>query len=263
MSDPSVIVPTSSSAADARRADRVLLEGPHARGKELMLLLRVLLDFVRGFRVMHFVGPCVTVFGSARFREDHPYYALAREVGRRVVDLGFTVMTGGGPGLMEAANRGAREAGGRSVGCNIELPHEQAPNRYLDRTVTSKHFFVRKVLLFKYSYAFIALPGGIGTMDELFEALTLVQTKKVEHFPIILIGVSYWRPLVAFLHRMAVDGTIAREDIELLLVTDDLDEAMKHLRVHAIQHFGLKARPWPRPSRWLGERGGKVDLQAS
>ena len=252
MTEPALIVP-SASPADAKRADRVLLEGPHARGKELMLLLRVLADFIRGFRVMHFVGPCVTVFGSARFREDHPYYALAREVGRRVVDLGFTVMTGGGPGLMEAANRGAREAGGRSVGCNIELPHEQMPNRYLDRSVTSKHFFVRKVLLFKYSYAFIALPGGIGTMDELFEALTLVQTKKVEHFPIILIGVSYWRPLIEFLHRMAVDGAIAGEDIELLLVTDDLDEAMKHLRVHAIERFGLKARPWPRPSRWLGE----------
>src|SRR5689334_8988386 len=152
MSDPAIIVTDQEKEKNAR-ADRVLLEGPHARGKELLLLFRVLTDFVRGFRVMHFVGPCVTVFGSARFREDHPYYAVGREVGKRLVDLGFTVMTGGGPGLMEAVNRGAKEAGGRSVGCNIELPHEQQPNLYLDRSVTSRHFFVRKVLLFKYSYA--------------------------------------------------------------------------------------------------------------
>ena len=263
MSDPAILV-TDQAKADATRADRVLLEGPHSRVRELLLLFRVLTDFVRGFRVMHFVGPCVTVFGSARFREDHPYYALGRELGRRIVDLGFTVMTGGGPGIMEAANRGAKEAGGRSVGCNIELPHEQDANPYLDRWVTCHYFFVRKVLLFKYSYAFIALPGGIGTMDELFEALTLVQTHKIQNFPIILIGVSYWRPLIEFLNRMAVDGAIAHKDVELLLVTDDLDEAMKHLRVHAIEHFGLKPRPWPRPSRWLGEqRADHVDIQTS
>ncbi len=259
MTEPAVILP---GTADATRADRVLLEGPHARGKEFMLLLRVFYDFIHGFRVLHFVGPCVTVFGSARFAEDHPFYALGREVGRRVVGLGFTVMTGGGPGLMEAANRGAKEAGGRSVGCNIELPHEQVPNPYLDRSVTCKHFFVRKVLLFKYSYAFVALPGGIGTMDELFEALVLVQTKKVQHFPIILIGVSYWTPLVEFLTRMVAAGTIAAADLELMLVTDDLDQAMTHLRVHAIERFGLRARPWPKPSRWLGERNG-ADLQLS
>jgi hypothetical protein len=241
------------TAPRAARADRILLEGPHSRRHELRLVAGALLDFLRGFRVLHFVGPCVTVFGSARFPEGHPYYALGRDVGRRLSDLGFTVMTGGGPGLMEAANRGAREAGGRSVGCNILLPTEQVPNPYLDRSVTCRHFFVRKVLLFKYSYAFVALPGGIGTVDELFEALTLIQTGKIEHFPVVLIGKDYWRPLVELLETMAAAHTIARSDLELVLVTDDLDAAMRHLRVHAIEHFGLRARRVPRASRWLGE----------
>jgi uncharacterized protein (TIGR00730 family) len=235
--------------------DRTFLEGPQSRLRELKLLAGAVMDFVRGFRTLHFVGPCVTVFGSARFGEDSPYYALAREVGRRVADLGFTVMTGGGPGLMEAANRGAREAGGRSVGCNIELPKEQEPNRYLDRVVTCRYFFVRKVLLFKYSYAFVALAGGMGTLDELFEALTLIQTKKIDHFPVVLIGVEYWRPFTALLHEMVARGTIAHADLELFLITDDLDAAMRHLRVHAIEHFGLQARRAPRPRRWLGEAG--------
>jgi uncharacterized protein (TIGR00730 family) len=162
-------------------------------------------------------------------------------------------MTGGGPGLMEAANRGAQEAGGRSVGCNIRLPIEQHPNRYLDRWVTCEHFFVRKVLLFKYSYAFVALPGGLGTMDELFEALTLIQTGKIRNFPVVLIGSIYWQPLVDLLRRMATDRTIDPQDVALLLVTDDLDEAIAHLDVNARQQFGLKPRPAPRPSWWLGE----------
>ena len=234
-------------------ADRILLEGPHSRFHELRLVLGAVLDFVRGFRALHFVGPCVTVFGSARFREDHPYYALGREVGRRVTDLGFTVMTGGGPGLMEAANRGAREAGGRSVGCNIALPNEQAANPYLDRSVTCRHFFVRKVLLFKYSYAFVALPGGMGTIDETFEALTLIQTGKIRNFPVILLDTEYWRPLVELLERMVVTGTIARADLDLVLVTDDLDAAMRHLQSHAVDRFGLRARRIPAARRWLGE----------
>ena len=252
--------PLGPNAAEASKggdahADRVLLEGPHSRRKELWLVLRTVRDFIQGFRTLHFVGPCVTVFGSARFGEENPYYAIAREVGRHVSALGFTVMTGGGPGLMEAANRGAKDAGGRSVGCNIQLPHEQDPNPYLDYSVTCTHFFVRKVLLFKYSYAFIALPGGIGTMDELFEALTLIQTGKVEHFPVVLIGVSYWAPILAFLRRMVADGAIAAADLDLLLVTDNLDEADEHLRQNAIDRFGLrkgKGRA-PRPLSWLGE----------
>ena len=163
--------------------DRILLEGPHSRLREARLLLKAVSDFIAGFRTFHFCGPCVTVFGSARIREGHPYYQLGIEMGKGLARLGFTVMTGGGPGLMEAANRGAREAGGRSVGVNIVLPFEQAPNRYCDRIVTCRYFFVRKVLLFKYSYAFVALPGGLGTLDELNEALTLIQTKKILHYP--------------------------------------------------------------------------------
>lgn len=238
---------------DSPRADRILLEGPHSRVQELRLVLGALMDFIRGFRSLHFVGPCVTVFGSARFHEDHPYYALAREVGRRLVGLGFTVMTGGGPGIMEAANRGAKDVGGRSVGCNIKLPSEQDPNAYLDRSVTCEYFFVRKVMLFKYSYAFVALPGGMGTMDELFEALTLIQTGKIAHFPVILIGKDYWQPLVAMLERMCAEATIARADLGLMMVTDDLDEAMRYLETKAIAPFGLHAQRKPRAWGWLGE----------
>jgi uncharacterized protein (TIGR00730 family) len=172
--------------------------------------------------------------------------------------LGFTVMTGGGPGLMEAANRGAREAGGPSVGCNIRLPMEQEANPYLDRFVTCRHFFVRKVLLFKYSYAFVALPGGIGTMDELFEALTLIQTKKIENFPVVLIGTTFWKPYQALLEHLLAAGTISPDDLRLMLVTDDLEEAAAHLRTHAIDYFGLEARPKPRALNWLGERGWRL-----
>lgn len=234
----------------AESVDRVLLQGPQSRTRELVLLVRTVRDFLRGFRVLHFVGPCVTVFGSARFGAEHPYYALGRQLGHRLADIGFTVMTGGGPGLMEAANRGAREAGGRSVGCNIALPHEQQPNAYLDRSVTCHHFFVRKVLLFKYSFAFVALPGGAGTIDELFEAFTLIQTEKISRFPMILIGVDYWRPLTDLLHRMVVDGAMAAGDLDLLVVTDDVETAIDHLVRNAIDRFALRA---PKPSRWLGE----------
>jgi uncharacterized protein (TIGR00730 family) len=241
------------AATTAAEPDRVLLEGPHSRLRELWMVVRTAMEFIAGFRGLHFVGPCVTVFGSARWGDGHPYYDIGRELGRGIARLGFTVMTGGGPGLMEAANRGAREAGGRSVGCNIRLPVEQSPNPYLDRWVTCRHFFVRKVLLFKYSYAFVALPGGLGTMDELFEALTLIQTGKIQQFPVVLIGVAYWRPLVEMLHSMVVQRAIHASDLELLLVTDSIDEAIAHLDRHARQQFGLKPRPSPAPSWWLGE----------
>ena len=183
--------PPRPIGGDPADRDVVLLEGPHSRLSELRLLLMALRDFVTGFRGLHFVGPCVTVFGSARTPETHPVYALARQVGAGLTRLGFTVMTGGGPGIMEAANRGAREAGGRSVGCAIRLPHEQSVNRYMDRVVVCDHFFVRKTLLLKYSYAFVVMPGGMGTLDELFEALTLIQTGKIDHFPVVLMGVDY------------------------------------------------------------------------
>ena len=234
--------------------DRVLLQGPHSRRKELWLVVRSLRDFIAGFRALHFVGPCVTVFGSARYPRDHPYYALGREIGAAIARLGFTVMTGGGPGLMEAANRGAREAGGRSVGCNIALPHEQQPNSYMDRSVTCRYFFVRKVLLFKYSYAFVALPGGLGTLDELTEALTLVQTKKIAGFPIVLLGAAYWRPFEAFLQQLSREGTIDERDLDLLLITDSIAAAMEHIRRHAVDAFGLRAHE-AKPLGVLGERG--------
>jgi uncharacterized protein (TIGR00730 family) len=234
--------------------ERFFLEGPRSRGSEFWSVLTIARELVRGFRALHFVGPCVTVFGSARFREDHPYYALARSVGQMLARMGFTVMTGGGPGIMEAANRGAKDEGGTSVGCNIVLPQEQKINAYLDRWVTFRYFFVRKVMLVKYSYAFVVMPGGIGTMDELFEAVTLIQTKKIESFPVVLIGKEYWRPLVDFLDEMVHAGTIAAKDLELLLFTDSLDEARNHIEKHAVEHFGLVRKRLIRPARSLGER---------
>jgi len=240
-------------AAVPEPEERFFLEGPRSRGSELKSLLTIVAEFIRGFRALHFVGPCVTVFGSARFKEDHPYYALARTVGQRLAKIGFTVMTGGGPGIMEAANRGAKEAGGFSVGCNIVLPEEQKINAYLDRWVAFRHFYVRKVMLVKYSYAFVVMPGGIGTMDEFFEAAELIQTKKIESFPLILFVKDYWRPLVEFLNAMIEAGTIAREDLDLLVFTDSVDEAMAHIQKHAVEQFGLVRRKLPRRSRFLRE----------
>lgn len=248
---PDVTTPPSGAST---AADIVMLEGPRSRIRELGTILRAGRDFIRGFRALHFVGPCVTIFGSARFTEHHPVYAQARALGAAVARLGFTVMTGGGPGVMEAANRGARDVGGGSVGCNIELPFEQSPNPYLDRWVTCRYFFVRKVLLFKYSYAFIALPGGLGTLDELTEALTLIQTGKIRQFPVVLMGVAYWAPFTEMLKTMVTAGTISPRDLDLMLVTDSIDEALAHLERHAIQGFGLTKGARPSPWRWLGER---------
>lgn len=160
-------------------------------------------------------------------------------------------MTGGGPGIMEAANRGAREAGGRSVGCNIELPHEQSHNPYLDKFVTIRYFFVRKVLLVKYSYAFVIFPGGFGTMDELFETMTLVQTKKIVDFPIVVMGTDYFKPLQEYLHFMAKEGTISPEDLDLVLFTDDADAAVAHIQHFIARNYTIKRR---RPNWWLFER---------
>jgi uncharacterized protein (TIGR00730 family) len=226
--------------ADVRR----FLEGPQPRRSELLLALGVFAEFIRGFRALHFVGPCVTVFGSARLKADDPYYALAREIGGGLARLGFTVMTGGGPGIMEAANRGAREAGGRSIGCNIRLPAEQRPNPYLDRWITFRHFFVRKVMLVKYSYAFVALPGGFGTLDEIFETATLIQTQKIRSFPLVLVGRDFWRPLTEFLRRSTQAlGLVDPADVERLIVTDSADEAVTAVRDIAIPGFGLRYRP--------------------
>jgi uncharacterized protein (TIGR00730 family) len=219
----------------------------------LRSVLRFSAEFVRGFRALHFVGPCVTVFGSARFAEDHPYYALAREVGGRLARMGFTVMTGGGPGIMEAANRGAKDAGGFSVGCNIALPEEQKLNPYVDRAVTFQHFFVRKVMLVKYSYAFVVMPGGFGTVDELFESLTLIQTKKIEDFPVVLMGREYWQPLLDMTQKMVAAGTVGKADLSLLLVTDSVHEAMKHIETRAVEKFGLAMKRRTKRLKVLGE----------
>ena len=209
-------------------------------------------DFMIGFRALHFVGPCVTVFGSARVAETDPYYQIAREIGRGLGRMGFTVMTGGGPGLMEAANRGARDVGAHSVGCNIALPMEQSVNRYVDKSVTCRYFFVRKVLLFKYSYGFVAMPGDMGTTDELFEALTLIQTRKILNFPIVVMGKKYWAPLIKQLHDMVTAKTISAADLDLMLMTDKVPEALAHIERHAIEAFGLTRRRI-RSSRLLGE----------
>ncbi|MBA4179183.1 MAG: TIGR00730 family Rossman fold protein [Anaerolinea sp.] len=234
--------------------ERRFLEGPLDRTSELGRVIRVSLEFIRGFRALHFVGPCVTIFGSARFSEDHAYYALARRIGAAVAREGFTVMTGGGPGIMEAANRGAREAGGRSVGVNITLPMEQRPNPYLDTFVQFRYFFVRKVMLAKYSYAFIAMPGGFGTMDELFEIATLIQTGKIRDFPCILVGVDYWQPLVAFLRdTLVANNTIDAEDLARLTLTDSVDEVLAELRTAAIHKFGLRYGRPPKRRRYLFE----------
>lgn len=204
-----------------------LLEGPKLRRDELFRSVRIFREFIHGFRQLHFMGPCVTVFGSARFDEDHPYYKLAREVGSAIAQAGLTVMTGGGPGIMEAANRGAKETGGLSIGCNIELPEEQHPNSYLDKFVEFHYFFVRKVMLVKYSDAFIALPGGLGTLDEIFETAVLIQTRKIEEFPVILMGKDFWDPMFDFIReRLLAEATISPEDLDLLKVTDSVDEAM-------------------------------------
>jgi uncharacterized protein (TIGR00730 family) len=239
----------------ARPEVRRFLQGPQPRRSELLRAARIFVEFVRGFRALHFLGPCVTVFGSARFKEDHRYYGLAREVGRELARAGFTVMTGGGPGIMEAANRGAREMGGRSVGCNIELPAEQRPNQYLDRWVTFRHFFVRKVMLVKYSYAFIALPGGFGTLDEIFETVTLVQTGKIREFPIVLVVRDFWQPLVDFLKtRPLAEGTIGPGDLERLTITDSPADAVRTVTEIAQHRFGLAYGPRVRPRWYLGER---------
>ena len=229
----------------------VYLEGPKDRGYELEFAWRVFRQFIHGFRTFHFVGPCITVFGSARFSEDHEYYVAAREFGKRIAGLGFATMTGGGPGIMEAANRGAFENGGASIGCNIQLPFEQKANPYVHKSVTFEHFFVRKVLLTKYSYAFIIMPGGFGTMDEFFETLTLVQTKMITQFPIVLFGKTYFKELWEYLEFMAGAGTITREDLLLVMLTDDYDEAMNHIQNYVLKNYKVlpRRRKW-----WLFEK---------
>jgi len=230
----------------------IFLDGPQSRWKELKFAFNTMLELVRGFRALHFIGPCITIFGSARFKEDHPYYELTRKASARFARLGFTILTGGGPGLMEAANRGSRDVGGRSVGCNIQLPIEQMPNPYLDKWVYLKHFFVRKVLLVKYSFAFVVMPGGFGTLDEYFEALTLIQTRMIKDFPIIIFGREYHKELIEHIEMMEHNATITARDKSLFLVTDDVEEAVALIVEKSIKQHGLK--PEEKPYRWLFEK---------
>ncbi len=228
------------------------LEGPKSRASELKFAFDVFKEFIKGFRKLHFVGPCITVFGSARFKEDHRYYRMAYEVGKMIAQMGFTTMTGGGPGIMEAANRGAFENDGHSVGCNIYLPMEQKPNAFMHTWVGIRYFFVRKVLLLKYSYAFVVLPGGWGTMDEMFETLTLIQTNRIHDFPIVVMGVDYYRDLHAYLEFMVEQRTIAPSDLLLIKFTDDLGEAQDHIQKYIEKHYQVrkrKKRVW-----WLLEK---------
>ena len=226
------------------RDERSFLEGPKHRIRELLFSFRVQYHFIKAFRRMHFLGPCVTVFGSARFEEDNPYYIQARAIGAALAKMGFTVMTGGGPGIMEAANRGAYETGGYSVGCNIILPREQYTNPYLHKWIEIPYFFIRKFMLMKYSYAFVVLPGGMGTLDELFEALTLIQNHIIKHFPVILIGKSYHKELYHHIQIMAREDSISPEDMNLLFLTDSVEEMEAHLRRYAIKRFGLKTKTY-------------------
>src|SRR5688572_29314755 len=233
------------------------LEGPKSRSSELLFTINVVRQFIRGFRKLHFVGPCVTVFGSARFPPGHKYYIIAEKVGYAIAKTGFTVMTGGGPGIMEAANKGAYEAGGFSVGCNINLPREQSPNQYMHEWVTLDYFFVRKFLLLKYSYAFVVLPGEWGTMDELFETLTLIQTGVIHHFPVVLMGKDYYQPLMDYLDFMLQQGTISEEDLKFIKLTDDPHEAMDHLAKYINEFYTIKKKAAKKRYWALGENKSK------
>ncbi len=241
------------SEHDDRYIDLRFLEGPRSRWKEFLSAINIAREFIMGFRKLHFVGPCVTFFGSARFKEDHPYYEAARELARRTGRVGFTIMTGGGPGIMEAANRGARDVGARSVGCNIVLPMEQYANPYLDVSLTFDRFYVRKVLLLKYSIAFVVMPGGAGTVDELFETITLIQTGKVKDFPILLYGREYWTPILKQIETMIEAGTIGKEELGFLTVADSVEEATTLLQDELIEMWQEAQGRKDSPKWWFLE----------
>jgi uncharacterized protein (TIGR00730 family) len=223
-------------------AEKAFLAGRRSREADLESAVRFFLEFLRGFESFAFDRPCVTVFGSSRFGESHRYYQLAREIGAALARVGFAVLTGGGSGIMEAANRGAREAGGLSLGCNITLPREQKPNAYLDRFIQFDHFFARKVMLVKYSTAFVILPGGFGTLDEAFEIATLMQTRKLERFPLIAVGGDFWDKLVGFVRdTMLAEGTVSPEDVQFIHRVETAEDVIR-----VIREAGLL--PAPRPA---------------
>lgn len=208
-------------------AEAAFLSGRHRKQADVEAAVGIFLELLRGFEVLDVPAPCVTVFGSARVREGDPVYDQARHLGRRLAETGFTVMTGGGPGVMEAANRGAKEAGGRSLGCNIRLPKEQEPNKYLDHFVEFDHFFVRKLMLIRYSCSFVVMPGGFGTMDEGFEVATLIQSGKLQNFPVVTMGTSFWEPIRGFLRGEVTERElIGLHDLDVAKLTDDVEEAI-------------------------------------
>jgi uncharacterized protein (TIGR00730 family) len=242
--------PPSTILEGVKSVEKELLEGPRDRRDDLESAVRVFLELLRGYESLEVVPPCVTVFGSARFVDGHPYYELAQALGKRLAEEGFTVMTGGGPGIMEAANRGAKEGGGLSIGVNIVLPNEQAPNAFVDRYVLFDHFYVRKVMLVKYSTAFVVFPGGFGTLDEVFETLTLIQTGKIERFPVVLMGSDFWNGLYEFLGKTLVAaGTIGPGDTALIQLTDSVEEAVSL----------IKQKMAPSPAPGPAAQGGGQD----
>jgi uncharacterized protein (TIGR00730 family) len=224
-----------------------------SRWSELKFLISVFFDLLKGMRKLHFSGPCVTIFGSARFTEDNYYCNVAHQIAAEIGQLGFTIMTGGGPGIMEAANKGARSVGAKSVGCNIILPLEQIPNKYLDSNVNMEYFFTRKTILIKYSYAFVIMPGGFGTMDEFFETMTLIQTGELTRFPIVIFSKDYHHELLAFIDRMLTEKTISAVDKSLFLVTDSVEKVVHHIK----SNFEIRQKLAPYnsidPIPWLFE----------
>ena len=229
------------------------LDGPNGRGRELRFSIKVMFQLLKGFRKLHFIGPCITVFGSARFPSTNQYYIKAKELAKVLSEMGFTIMTGGGPGIMEAANRGAFENGGRSVGCTIKLPSEQKHNPYMDTWIDFDFFFVRKVLLLKYSYAFIVMPGGFGTLDELFETVTLIQTAILHNFPIVVMGKDYYNDIINLIKVMESNEAISPKDNELILFTDDKNEAIDHIKKYIQAHYEVHSKT-RKPLLFLGER---------
>jgi len=233
----------SSYLTELSEADRQFLAGKRDRGADLESAIRIFLEFLQGFEFFGDIDrPCVTVFGSARFKPGHMYYEMARALGSELAKAGYAVMTGGGPGIMEAANRGAKEAGGVSLGCNIILPMEQSANPYLDRFIEMDHFFVRKVMLVKYSRAFVVMPGGLGTLDEAFETLTLIQCQKLERFPMVAMGAEFWDHMRKFISgTLVAEETISPEDLELLHVTDSPQNAVRYIHEGVTQVVAARA----------------------
>ena len=212
-------------------AEQAFLAGRRRKQADVESAVAIFLEFLSGFELFDVPDPCVTVFGSSRIADGHPHYRMARDLGQGLARAGYSVITGGGPGLMEAANRGAKEAGGFSMGCSIALPAEQVRNAWLDSFVHFEHFFVRKVMLVKYSRAFVVLPGGFGTVDEAFEIATLIQTGKLTRFPIVAMGVDFWEPVRQLLRdTMVPQGLIDEEDLGLVKLTDDVAEAVEWIR---------------------------------